>query len=277
MSCHRRPLPDPSPVRCLLAFIAATALLACAGETDPPLGPGSLPDPVAVGVSISPSALSLIVGGAQSLTGRAYDAEDRTTNAIFEWSSADTAVAKVGKTNGVVFGIAPGTTTVTAAVGSLRATASVNVWAEPAGLFDQWAISATASSEYTAAEWSANQATGMPDVSRCADHPAAWASVEQAGVDWLELTYAEPVRPSVIRIHEVWGVGSIVKVEVKDLAGVYQTVYSAQPLDAKICPHILAIEVKDVTAMVSKVRVSVDQRLLNDWNEIDAVRLSGYR
>ena len=93
----------------------------------------------------------------------------------------------------------------------------------------------------------------------------------------MELTYAQPVRPSEIRIHEVWAVGSIVKVEVKDLSGAYQTVYTAQPINPQICLRTLTIPVSGVTAMVSAVRVTVDQRVRLDWNEIDAVRLAGYR
>ncbi len=119
-----------------------------------------------------------------------------------------------------------GSTTVTATAGAIDATVTVSV--EPGSLVVQWAIGATASSEYTAAEWSANQATGIPDVTGCVDHPGAWASLLPV-VDWLELTCAQPVRPSEIRIHEVWGVGSIVRVEVKDVSGTYHTVHTAKP------------------------------------------------
>ena len=72
------------------------------------------------------------------------------------------------------------------------------------------------------------------------------------------------------------GVGSIVKVEVKDVGGEYHTVYTAQPWP-QACPRVLTIPVTSVAARVSTVRVSVDQRVLVDWNEIDAVRLAGYR
>ena len=141
----------------------------------------------------------------------------------------------------------------------------------------QWAIGATASTEYTAAEWSATQATGAPNVTACEDDGKAWASLSPDGVDWLELTYPEPVRPSEIRIHETYAVGSIVKVEVKDGSGGYQTVYTALPSVPPSCSRILTISVTGVTAKVSAVRVTVDQRVRLDWNEIDAVQLIGYR
>lgn len=141
---------------------------------------------------------------------------------------------------------------------------------------EQWAASATASSEYSDAAWSANQATGQPNVAGCEDDPLAWASLESNGVDWLELVYHESVRPTEIRVYEVFGVSSIVKVEVMDGAGTYHTVYTAQP-GTQTCPRILAMPVTGVSSPVKVVRVSVDQRILNNWNEIDAVKLIGNR
>jgi hypothetical protein len=164
---------------------------------------------------------------------------------------------------------------VTASAGALGATATVTVRSD--SVFAQWASGATASSEYTQDEWSAHQATGAPTVIWCEDNPKAWASLSPDAVDWLEVTYAQPVRPTDIRIHEIWAVGSIVKVEVKDLSGAYQTVYTAEPAFGLPCPHALTIPVTDVTAKVSAVRVTVDQRAKADWNEIDAVRLTGAR
>ena len=135
---------------------------------------------------------------------------------VIQWSSADPAVATVGTTDGIVTAVSIGTTTVTAAVGALRGTATVIV--DPDSVYAT-VTGATASTEYTSDEWSAFQATGAPNAEGCNDDPRAWANLEFDGVDWLELTYAQPVRPSEIRIHEVWGVGSIVKVEVRMQAG----------------------------------------------------------
>jgi hypothetical protein len=140
----------------------------------------------------------------------------------------------------------------------------------------QWAASATASTEYTSTDWSAAQAAGQPSIYRCADEVTAWASAEPDGVDWLELRYPESVRPTEIRIHENWGVSSIVSVEVRDVAGTYHTVYSAQP-GRFVCPRTLYVPVTGVTVLVNAVRINVDQRLVRDWNEIDAVLLIGTR
>jgi hypothetical protein len=144
------------------------------------------------------------------------------------------------------------------------------------GTCEQWASSASASSEYTDTDWSANQASGFPSVSGCEDDTNAWASLTSDGIDWLELVYAESVRPTEIRVHETLGVSSLVKVEVKDGTGTYQTVYTAQP-SSQACPRVLAIPVTDISATVKVVRLSFDQRTLNNWNEIDAVKLIGIR
>ena len=190
------------------------------------------------------------------------------------WSSQDPSVASVGG-DGTVTGTSTGTTVVDAVAGTARAEATVRI--EPANFLMQWASVATASSEYEPDSWAASQATGSPDVLTCADDPRAWASIDAGGVDWLELTYDEPVRPTEIRIFEVWAPGSIVTVEVKDMSGNYHQVYSASPQPVGVCLRTLVIPVTGVTEFISTVRVSVDQRQRQDWNEIDAVRLTGFR
>jgi hypothetical protein len=143
------------------------------------------------------------------------------------------------------------------------------------GPCEQWAASAIASSEYSSTDWSASQATGSPDFEACsASDVHAWASSQAAGVDWLELAYPVSVHPTEIRVYEGYGVSSIVKVEVMDEAGVYHTVYAAQP-ELLTCPRELSIPVTGILARVKVVRVSVDQRSLLDWDEIDAVLLIG--
>ncbi len=146
-----------------------------------------------------------------------------------------------------------------------------------AGACEQWAVLARASTQYSDGEWNAHQATGYPDAAGvCADDPRAWASAFPNTVDWLEVEYAVAVQPTGIRVYEVWGVSSIVKVEVRDDAGTYYTVYTAQPAE-HTCPRELSIPVTGVSAKVSVVRIHIDQRTLGDWNEIDAVRLIGTR
>lgn len=84
------------------------------------------PDPP-VSISVAPNAVSVVVGGVDRVVASASDSTGRVANVSFEWMSADPAVATVGKTDGIVTGIAPGTTTVTASTGAWRATVPVSV------------------------------------------------------------------------------------------------------------------------------------------------------
>lgn len=177
----------------------------------------------------------------------------------------------------VVRGAGIGVTAVAKAVFTLTVKPSASCPAS--GVCEQWAESATASSEYTSTDWSANQATGQPNAGTCNEadgNPNAWASLESNAGNWLELVYHESVRPTEIHIYEGLGASSIVKVEVKDGAGTYHTVYAAQP-EYQACPRVFTIPVTGVSAMVKVVRLSFDQRALINWDEIDAVKLIGDR
>ena len=139
----------------------------------------------------------------------------------------------------------------------------------------QWAASATASSQYSNNEWSALQATGAPNVHGCSDDGSAWAADSPYTVEWLELGFREAMMPVGLRIYENYGASAIVSIEVKDEQGVYHAVYTSTPAHLS-CPSIRTIPVT-LTVKVSAVRLNLDQRVLRDWNEIDAVGLLGYR
>jgi hypothetical protein len=141
----------------------------------------------------------------------------------------------------------------------------------------QWATSGVASSSYAspAPEWSAQQATGAPNVEGCVDDQRAWTSETSDGVDWLEVTFATAVVPTEINIHENVGPGSINKVEVKDQAGLYYTVWQGTPGAVAQCPRVFTVPVSGVRVRVNAVRISVDQRNADYWDEIDAVELVG--
>lgn len=226
-------------------------------------------------IVISPlDELIINVGSGHRLTALVLDDQGRSTPAPLEWTSADPGIATIGRADGQVTAIALGSTTLIATAGAARATITVQV--VPLNFLMQWASTATASSQYDLELWSSAQATGAPNVASCDDESRAWASADP-DFDWLELQYLTPVRPSEIRIYEVWQPGSIVKVEVKDLSGAYHSVYTASPKAHLGCLRTLSIPVTTFTEPVTAVRLTLDQRVLSDWNEVDAVRLLGYR
>jgi len=156
--------------------------------------------------------------------------------------------------------------------------AEVDAPEEEAGdLLRQWAVSATASSEYDNPDFSALQATGQPDTTEeCGDFPTTWASAERTGVDWLELMYEKPVYPEQVNIYQNNLPNQVVEVEVLDTGGAYHTVYTDKPMLTR-CPHILTVDITDADYQAVGVRVTVDQSVLDptSWNEIDAVELVG--
>jgi len=144
------------------------------------------------------------------------------------------------------------------------------------GEIRQWAVSAIASSWYGDGEsWSPAQATGEPNVTDCYDDTRAWASAESNTVDWLELTYAKPVNPRQVNIVQTYNPSYVVKVELFDAQGNYHEIYSGNGAAAGSCPFTLSIPVEDAGYQAVGVKITIDQTVVADWNEIDAVELVG--
>jgi hypothetical protein len=144
-------------------------------------------------------------------------------------------------------------------------------------LLRQWAISATASSEYGSNSWTAKQATGAPDVGECIDSGQAWASMENNTLEWIELTYATPVVPTEINIYQSYNPSQVVEVDVISPDGITYTVWTGTPKLVEFCPDLMTITIDlDEEIIAQKVIVVIDQSVLNtSWNEIDAVELVG--
>lgn len=143
------------------------------------------------------------------------------------------------------------------------------------GMLSQWAVAASASSQYGEDDWSANQATGEPDTTECGDIATAWASANGNGVDWLRVEYETPVIPVRIAIHETYNPGAIVKVETVATDGTTATVYEAQAAPVETCPRVLEVQTLGAFTEVSALIISLDQTNHTGWDEIDAVELVG--
>jgi hypothetical protein len=139
----------------------------------------------------------------------------------------------------------------------------------------QWASSAVASSEYGTTDWNAGQATGAPNTAECGDQVTAWASSSYSGFDWIEVSFVTPVVPTQINIHESYTPGQIVKVEVRDEGGSYHIVWQGTGAVVEQCPRVFTVNVTDITVRVTAVRITVDQSIGVNWDEIDAVELIG--
>jgi hypothetical protein len=143
------------------------------------------------------------------------------------------------------------------------------------GLVRQWAISAVASSEYGTSDWSAMQTTGAPNTPECGDYVTAWAAASSDTEEWVELTYATFVHPTEVNIVQTYNPAQVVKVELIDNVSGYHVVYTGEPKAMGECPYVLSIPVESADYVVGGIRITIDQSVLQDWNEIDAVELVG--
>lgn len=154
-----------------------------------------------------------------------------------------------------------------------EATQTIQAFSTPiAGEISQYAIKATASSQYSDSTWSAMQAVGEPNTSTCGDNGTAWASLSSTGSDWLMLTYDQVVLPKRIVITETYNPGAIAQVELLDQDGKKISVYRADPSPNNQCPNNLVIDVSGVDVPVNTVLLTL---VHSNWSEIDAVQLIG--
>jgi hypothetical protein len=154
----------------------------------------------------------------------------------------------------------------------LRRLADSGVDAE--GRLRQWATGARASSEYQTDSWSARQATGKPNTSQGGDAVTAWASSSaDSDEEWLELTYDQAVRPTLVRIHETYNPGAVSKVEAKDAKGAWHVLWHGQD-PTRAVPGWFDVRV-DPSFSTREIRVTIDNDAVSGWNEIDAVELIG--
>jgi hypothetical protein len=142
----------------------------------------------------------------------------------------------------------------------------------------QWAIGATASSTYNDAKgndgWSANQATGAPNVDKYGDDGKAWTSKSpDAGIEWLDLKYPRPVHAEEVRIRESCGSGAVIKVELFDEQGTAHTAWAGN--DPTTDLNYLIVKVPKTAYKTDRVKITLATNVVPGWNEIDAVQLVG--
>ena len=143
------------------------------------------------------------------------------------------------------------------------------------GTIRQWAIGATASSEYTTTDWSAGQATGSPNAPGYGQDPVSWAPLVDPGEpEWIELTYAVSVVPTAVNIWEANGAGFVVRVEAWDeAAGDWLTLWhGTDPTPEQLQAFSPPLSATDVATR--RIRVTAGEGAAG-WPYIDAVELVG--
>ena len=146
-------------------------------------------------------------------------------------------------------------------------------------LISQWAIDASASSQFSDPEWAPQQMIGTPDTERCGDYQTAWASAASDTLETLVLTYTLSVRITTINIIESNNPNQVVQVILVGENGEKQLVYDQPPVHIdQPCPYTLTIDVKKPKFKSKTINIIIDQTVLGlGWNEIDAVEIVGER
>jgi hypothetical protein len=146
---------------------------------------------------------------------------------------------------------------------------------DPAG---QWAATATASSEYAPDRYNAMKATGAPDVEDYSDNPNAWCHSSTSNAeDWLELTYAQPVVATELRVRQNYTPGTIAKVEAFAADGRALLLWEGTDpnvyADRQISWFVLRFP--PTPFPVARFRLTLNIAAIGGWKQIDAVQLVG--
>jgi len=149
---------------------------------------------------------------------------------------------------------------------------------DPNLMAGQWAVDATATSQYADEAYSALQATGAPDTPGAGDFATAWAPEgTEVGLQTLELTYEHAVVPAAVRIYENYNPGAVIRIEAFDAEGdAWVTLWEGEAEAPEEDFRIFSPELAEVDFAANVIRIVLDTDAIENWNEIDAVELAGH-
>jgi hypothetical protein len=135
----------------------------------------------------------------------------------------------------------------------------------------QWALSATASSEWSPTDGGAVQATLAPEVADCAADARAWApATDGPDPEWLEVRYGVPVFATGITVHETYNFGFVNQLELIDSGEARHTVWTGT--DPAVCGALFSPTWNRTEYAVVGARIHTQ---FDSLEQIDAVELSG--
>lgn len=139
----------------------------------------------------------------------------------------------------------------------------------------QWADDADASSEYGDDDWSAEQATGRPDVDECVDSVEAWASETYDGEETLTLEFDDEVIPTQVNVYQNLTPGAIIGIEIIPDDNDEDPIRFDIEDPSDECPSVLSIDLPDDLPETQEIIIHFDMSIVGYWNEVDAVELVG--
>ena len=121
--------------------------------------------------------------------------------------------------------------------------------------------------------WGEEQILGPPDTATASDASTAWASREQdAGPEWLQVEFENPVDVAEVRIRETFNPGAISK--VTGMVNGQEVVLWEGTATGGTAPRDFVVPVQG-HLQANSVVVHLDTARVPGWNEIDAVELVG--
>jgi hypothetical protein len=129
------------------------------------------------------------------------------------------------------------------------------------------------STQYSKGDWSAKRALGAPDVFPSnGDDVNAWAS-EGADdrTEFLELGLERAAHVSAVEVYETYNPGATSQIELISASGARIVVHRARGERLGSDSHLTRAEVGCTDEPIVAVRVTIDSKAVEGWNEIDAV------
>lgn len=122
--------------------------------------------------------------------------------------------------------------------------------------------------------WSANEATGMPNVPEAGDNEQAWASLTEDGQpEWLRLTFDAPVNAAAVMVYESFNPGALARITTVDSEGAEVVLWEGKDPVAAEDERGVAIVILHDAPELNEVTLQLDSPAVPGWNEIDAVGL----
>lgn len=136
------------------------------------------------------------------------------------------------------------------------------------------------STEYNTSpgSWSAARTLGLPDTyPNFGDLTNAWASASEDNQrEFLELGYEQPGIINSVSVYETWNPGAVDKVSVRNAdTGSWTEVWSSAAAPAGNTSRVFTVTFPSTPFPVDAVRLDINSPAVPNWNEIDAVSISG--